>query len=361
MPYVYVGTYSAPALFGPEQGPKGRAEGIYRLRFDEDCGLLAQDTLYPGILNPSYLTLSRDGTRLFCVHELDTFQGTEGGGVSSYAIEGNGLRLLCSRPTNGGSPCHVALGPAEDVLCVANYSGGSVSAYAVDAGGMLDDAQTTAHHGTGPNRARQDAPHVHSTTITPAGTHAIVADLGTDTLTSYAIKNSALTQAGAQVVHTQPGDGPRICAYSAKHNTLYVACEMTSRIAAFACDAFGVPQEYMYSVSTLPAGMDVPGNSGADIHISTDGRFLYATNRGHNSLSVYAIAPDASLAMAQNIPTGGKTPRAFTLSPTGNWLLCANQDSDTITTFAINKEKGTLTQHAELPLPSPVCLAFALL
>lgn len=359
MPHVYIGTYSAPALFGPEQGPQGLSEGIYRLQFDEESGLLVQENLYPGVLNPSYLALSHDGTRLFCVHELDTFQGAEGGGVSSYAIEANGLRLLCSRPTNGGAPCHVALGPAADVLCVANYSGGSVSAYAVDAGGMLGDAQTITHQGTGPNRERQDAPHVHSTTITPAGTHAIVADLGTDTLTAYAIENGALTQEGARVVHAQPGDGPRICAYSAEHNTLYVACEMTSRIAAFACDASAVPQEYMYGISTLPVGMDVPGNSGADIRISADCRFLYASNRGHNSLSVYAIAPDASLTMIQNIPTGGKTPRAFTISPTGNWLLCANQDSDTITTFAIGKEKGTLTRHTELPVPSPVCLVFA--
>ena len=359
MPHVYVGTYSSPALLGPEQGMQGRAEGIYRLRFDEASGVLAPDCLYPGILNPSYLTLSRDGLRLFCVHELDTFQGTAGGGVSSYAIEETGLRLLCSRPTNGGAPCHVALAPAEDLLCVANYSGGSVSAYTVDDEGMLGVAQTIVHHGKGPNRERQDAPHVHSTTITPVGTHAIVADLGTDTLTAYAIENTSLLQEGAQTIQTQPGDGPRTCAYDAKHNALYVACEMTSRIAVFACDASGVPQKYMYGIPTLPDGMDVPGNSGADVRIAPDYRFLYASNRGHNSLSVFSIAPDAQITLVQNIPTGGKTPRAFTLSPTGRWLLCANQDSDTITTFAIDKEKGTLTQHAELPLPSPVCLVFA--
>lgn len=350
---IYVGTYSHPELFGPERGFEGRGRGIYRLTFDSAQGKIVQEHLFDGILNPSFLTLSSDGERLYCVHELDEGQ------VSAYAIENASLRLLGSQPTHGGAPCHVVLRPGGALLAVSNYSGGNFSIYPIAADGAPGAPQTIQHTGHGPNQTRQAAPHVHSAIFTPDGAHLITADLGTDLLTAYPVTNTGVVQADARTASVQPGGGPRMCAYAPGNRVLYIACEMASTLAAFVCDATGVPTKWLFEISTLPEGTGGEHNTAADLRLSKDGRFLYASTRGHNSLSVFAVQTDGGLSLLQTIPCGGKTPRGFALSPDGGWLLCGNQDSDTITVFEIDKAKGILALAGEYPLPSPVCLVFA--
>lgn len=345
---VYVGTYTPPA---------GQAEGIYRLAFDEDTGLAEVQAVYKGIENPSYLAVTRDGRRLYCVKELEMYQGAKGGAVAAFAIAADVLTPLGERPTCGGAPCHVVLSPDETVLCVSNYTGGSLSAYAIDAEGVLGEAQCIAHTGHGPNPQRQEAPHVHSARFTPSGDAVLVMDLGTDMVTAYPVKGGMVGEEpiGASAAH--PGDGPRMSAYDAGRNLLYVLGEMGNNVSTFACDARGIPTRLLWAVSMLPEGAQSIG--AADIHLSRDGRFLYASNRGHDSISCFAISDEGMLSMVQNIPCGGRTPRGFTLSPSGRWLLCGNQDSGTVTIFAVDSEKGTLAQHAETAVPTPVCLVFA--
>lgn len=356
---LYVGTYSHPSLFEEDKGFAGRGEGVYELLFDEDAGTLSLQRVHHGLLNASYLALSRDGNRLYCVHELDTFGGVSGGGVSAYAVDaGDMLTRINAQPTHGGAPCHVAVHPSGALLTVANYSGGSVSTFAVDGNGALGEAQVIRHAGQGPNAERQEAPHVHSTIFTPDGAHVVAADLGTDTLTAYPVQAGRLGETPAAVAKSQPGDGPRMCAYHPTQPILYTVCEMTCRIALFACEQ-GIPVRQIGSVLTVPEGTDLTGSTASDLRVSADGRFLYASTRGHDGLSVFAIDDAGSLSLLQTIPSGGQVPRGFTLSPSGRWLLCGNQDSHTITVFAIDKEKGTLAQRSVLDLPSPVCLVFA--
>ena len=355
---LYAGTYSHPDLFGEDHGPTGRGQGIYALTFDDRSGVLRQARVYEGILNPAYLALSADGRRLFCIHELDTYRGAMGGGVSSYAIQRDGaLRQLSSKPTYGGFPCHVAVGPDGGLLSIANYGGGSLCVYSVDEDGALHTPQVFAHRGEGPNRERQEAPHVHSSLFTPSGSHVIAMDLGIDALMAYPVEGETVQQETAYTVAVKPGDGPRMAAYHKAHNLLYVVCELSSQVATLACDAEGAPTHWVGTVSTLPSGNLVPSTA-ADISLSPDGMFCYASNRGHDSLSVFRVDDQGGLTMVQNIPCGGRTPRAFTLDPTGSWLLCANQDSDTVTVFAVDQVEGTLTPQGELALPSPVCLVF---
>lgn len=353
---MYVGTYSDPAYFGEDKGFAGRGQGVYVLSFDEESGALDLARLHRGIVNPSYLTLDAQGKRLYCVHELDTYKGMAGGAVSAYDIAPDGrFLLLNTQPTHGGAPCHVALRPQQDMLAVANYSGGSVVLYAVDGQGALGTPQVIQHVGQGPNPARQQGPHVHSIWFTPDGNAAVAADLGTDTLTAYALP-SGEKLAAAQA---RPGDGPRMMAYAERHSLLYVINEMACTIAAYACGARGIPQTWLWDVPTLPHAPRKE-DTGADIHLSQDSRFLYASTRGQNLLTVFAVdARDGRLTPVQHIASGGKTPRGFTLSSSGRWLLCGHQDDDTIVVFAVDGETGMLTRQGAYDVPSPVCLVFA--
>lgn len=353
---VYIGTYSLRELLPQRVGMAGHGRGIYRLDFDGRTGKLSMDATLEGPVSPSFLTLSKEGTRLYCVHELE-----EDGSVQAYAIhpKDGSLRLLSTMPTLGGSPCHVALHLQGHMLAAANYGGGSLSVFPLAEDGTLGPAQVIRHAGHGPNADRQASPHVHSSRFTADGRYVIAADLGTDTLTSYPVDGHSLSTEDMQVAFAEPGDGPRICAYDSQRSLMYTVCEMTGRIAVFACDAQGRPDSWLHSVSTLPDGASAEGNTAADVALHPNGRFLYASNRGHDSLSVYALSDDAAPAMIQNIPCGGRVPRAFTLSPDGRWLLCGNQESDTITVFAIDAEKGTLAQHSQCEVPTPVCLVFA--
>lgn len=356
---LFVGTYARADLLGGDKGPTGRAEGLYRLALDEETGTLTHLRTYQDILNASYLALSPDGRLLFCAHELDAAGGTRGGKAAAYRVEeGGGLTPIGKRSTHGGSPCHVAVRPDGRLVCVANYTGGSLSAFAVRSGGQLSEAQVLRHTGRGPHPLRQDAPHVHSACFTPSGRYVTALDLGADTLTTYEALPAALCGEAVHVLHTAPGDGPRMALHDAARALLYAIGELSCNVTAYACDGRGIAQRPVHTASTLPDGAPAPGDTGADLRLSADGLRLYATTRGRDSVSAFDVAEDGALSLAQTVPCGGRTPRAFTLSPSGRWLLCGHQDSDTIAVFAVSPQDGRLRAHSLFALPSPVCLLF---
>lgn len=357
---LYIGTYVRQAYLGGDQGPSGHAEGIYAMTFDEGSGLLLMERVYEGIANASFLAISQGRDRLYAVRETDTYQGLPGGAASVYAtLKDGGLQCAMETPSGGASPCHVALSPDGGVLCIANYGGGSISACRVNGNGLAE-MQTIRHMGKGLNAARQEGPHVHSACFTRDGKHVIAADLGTDTLTAYRVQpeGEPLAAEPVAILRTAAGDGPRMCAYHPMLNRLYVVCELSCTVLTVACDGQGLPEVVIGRTPMIPVPY-TEEMTGVDLRFSADGRYLYTSARGHNSLSVFAAASDTGMpTMAQNTPCGGKTPRGFTLSPSGNWLLCGNQDSDTVTVFVVDKEKGTLRQHATVGVPTPVCLLF---
>lgn len=356
---LYVGTYTHPDLLKGDRGPAGRAQGAYRLFFDESTGALWLDTVLEGLVNPSFLVLNAQGTRLYCVHETETFHGAPGGAVSALDISGRGAaRRLTTRPSGGGAPCHLALSQGG-LLCVSNYAGGSLSVFVLQADGSIGAGRCVRHTGCGPHPSRQRAPHVHSALFMPGGHALIAVDLGTDTLSVYPTANGRLAAEPIAVRHTRPGAGPRLCEYDGRCRRLYVACELSCQIEAYACTAQGVPQERLWAADIDPRGGVADGATAAGLALSPNGRFLYASLRGRDLLAVLALGEVDAPRLIQAIPCGTAKPRAIALSPGGGWLLCAGQDGDAVTVFAVDSEKGTLTGHDSLALPSPVCLAFA--
>lgn len=356
---LFVGTYVRPELLGEDKGAAGRAEGLYRLALDGETGVLTCLRTYNNILNASYLALSPDGAIVYCAHELDTYRGAPGGKAAAYRVENDGgLTLVSEQPTHGGAPCHISARRTGGLVCAANYAGGSVSAFAARPSGLLDEAQVLRHPGHGPNAARQDAPHVHSLCFTPSGRYATALDLGTDTLTTYEALPGALRNEAVHVLHTAPGDGPRMAVHDAARALLYVIGELSCNVTAYTCDARGIAQRPVHTVSALPEGIPAPGDTGADLRLSAGGHRLYAATRGRDIISVFDLAADGAPTLAQTVHCGGRTPRAFTLSPCGRWLLCGHQDSDTISVFSVSQRDGSLRTHSLFDLPSPVCLVF---
>ncbi len=341
---VFAGAYTAPA---------GRATGIARFTFCEETGVLRPDGVCEGIDNPSYLTMA--GGMLFCVHE----SADDTAAVGAYVVDaGHGLRALNRQPSLGGAPCHLAVHPGGRFLCVSNYLGGSIAAMGIAPDGTLEAAHAFAHQGSGPDAKRQQGPHVHSACFTADGGYALVADLGTDSIAIYRVLEEAPWLERAGSVTTPPGSGPRHMRLDAARGVLYAVCELSSQILVYALDARGVPCALAQTVSTLPQGFS--GESyAAEIALSSDGRFLYASNRGHNSLAVFAREADGCLALRSFAASGGSYPRHFAIAPSGRWLLCANQKSDSIVVFAINQETGGLTEASRAGAFTPVCLHFA--
>lgn len=355
---LYAGTYCAPEFLQGSRGFLGRAKGAYRLAFDNEAGTLALDAVWEGIANPSFLTLSADGTRLYCVHEVESYRGEPGGAVSAYTLRADGdIAHSNTRPTLGGDPCHVALSPDGGLLCATNYSGGSVCVLPVQKDGSLGEGQIIRHSGSGPARGRQDTPHPHSSIFLADG-RLLVADLGADMLTVYPVQSGVPDVAQALHTRTEPGAGPRMCVLDHARHRLYVACELSCRLEVYDCGDQGVWQR-LYSLPLLPEGTQGPGDTAAHLALSADGRFLYASARGQDRLCVFSLTQRDEPTLLQALPSGGRTPRAFALSPCGRWLVCAGQNSDTLHVFAIDAQKGTLSPGQVFSLPSPVCLAFA--
>ncbi len=350
---VYFGTYT---------GDKSR--GIYTADLDLSSGKLTEPRLAAEAVSPSFLAIHPSGHWLYAVSEIDDLNGRKTGGVSAFAIEADGgLRLLNQQPSEGRGPCHVTVDPSGKFALVANYGSGSAAALPIAADGRLGAASSVVQHeGKSVNPQRQEGPHAHSINLDASGRYAFVADLGLDQVKIYRFDPATgkLSPSDPAFVTLLPGAGPRHFAFHPQGDRAYVNNEMTSTITAlrYAPEA-GALQETQ-TLSTLPAGAEQPNNSTAEVQVHPSGRFVYVSNRGHDSIAGYEIeSGSGNLTSLGNTPTGGHTPRNFGIDPTGQYLLAANQGTDNVVVFKIDAETGKLTPTGqEIKVGSPVCVKF---
>lgn len=351
---VFAGTYTGQ-----------NAEGIFTYRLDPASGALTLLSKTAGLPNPSFLTVDPSRRYLLAVSESGETLGKPGGAVSSYRInpDTGGLTLINSQPTGGASPCYVSVDPNGKWAFVANYSGGSVAVLPLGDDGRLGAPTALVQHsGSSINKDRQEAPHAHSIQRAPGSqTLVLAADLGLDKILLYDLDplKGSLAAHAVPSLDLRPGSGPRHFAFHPSAPFLYVANELDSSVTAFHYDAASAAFQEIQTLSLLPP--DFKGTNGsADIHISPDGKFLYASNRGHDSLAIFAIdSASGKLTSLGTQPSGGKTPRNFSIDPSGTYLLAANQDSGSIVTFRIDKASGKLTPAGPVThLDQVVCLQF---
>ena len=346
---VYVGTYTDRS---------SHSDGIYLCEFDPAVPKLEIVGATP-CLNPSFVILSADHRFLYAANEVGEFEGTRGGGVSAFAVDAasGALTFLNAQPTRGADPCHLLIDPSGRWLFVSNYSGGSLTVLPIQPDGSLGAASVVLQHrGSGPNKERQDAAHVHSSLFDPLG-RVLVADLGLDKVFVYDFDPASgqLTSAAPLVV--APGMGPRHMAFDPGGRFFYVIGELNSTVAAYALAAASGEFTLVQTIPMLPP--DHAFNEAADLHVAPSGKFLYGSNRGgHNSIVGYAIdALSGQLTLIGHFPTGGAMPRNFGFDRTGQYLLAANQESDSIAIFRADAASGRLiTTGASLRIPVPVCL-----
>jgi 6-phosphogluconolactonase len=340
---VYVGTYTS-----------GPGQGIYRLKLDTATGALTPDGPPTEADQPSFLAWSPDGSRLFAVEETGEVRTATSGFVRSFAVDRatGALTPLGRQPSGGAGPCHVSSSRDGRHVFVANYAGGSVSAFPVGADGRIGAASAFVQHPAGADGA---VPHAHSVDLDAAGTRLVVADLGLDTVFAYAFDAAKGTLADPKKVELPKGAGPRHTAFHPDGRHLYVIDELNATVAVFGY-ADGVFTA-LQTVPTLPAGFE-GRNSTAEIAVSPDGRFVYGSNRGHDSIAIFAVDPATkTLTPAGHHPSGGRHPRHFAIDPTGAFLLVANRDSDNVVVFRIDGKTGGLTPVGEpVRVPKAVCL-----
>jgi 6-phosphogluconolactonase len=347
---AYVGTYTGTT----------HSKGVYAFRFDASTGELTSLGLMAESTNPSFLAVDPSRQFLYTANETPNFEGQKSGGVSAWAIDRKTgkLAFLNEVPSGGAGPCYVTVDKTGRHLLVANYDGGSVAVFPVAHDGRLGAASAFVQHtGHGVNPQRQEGPHAHAIELSPDNRFAIAADLGLDELLVYRFEPSkgTLTPYSPPFAKVEPGAGPRHFAFHPNGKFVYVINEMQSSVTAFSYDAGALRN--LGTVSTLPK--EFKGNSdSAEIVVHPTGRFLYGSNRGHDSIAVFTIDPAAgTLAPVEYASTGGKTPRNFAIDPTGSYLLAANQDSNSVVAFRIDTKTGQLTPTGQvLEFPSPVCI-----
>ena len=351
-------------FFGTYTGKESK--GIYTSVLDLKTGAITKPELAAEIRNPSFLAIHPRGTHLYAAGEIGDFQGGKGGAISAFAMEPatGKLTLLNQRSSVGSGPCHVSVDPTGKLVMAANYGGGSVVALRINADGSLAELAESGfvqHTGSSVNKGRQEAPHAHSINPDRAGRFAFAADLGLDKILIYQIDAAAgtLKANDPAFAATPAGGGPRHFAFHPTGRFAYVCNEMTSSVTAFSYDADKGALTEMHTISTLPE--PVKGNSTAEIQVHPSGRFVYCSNRGHDSLAIFSVDPQSGkLTAAGHQKTGGKTPRNFGIDPTGQFILAANQSTNDVFVFKVDAKTGQLTQTgAPVSVGSPVCVKFA--
>ncbi len=345
--YIYTGTFTSEG-----------AEGIYLLSFSKTSGNIVLRQVFKGIDNPSFIKITPDKKFLFAVTRPETAIEESGGFVQSWLIKDNGqLQFINKQVSHGADPCHIDVSADGKYVAIATYGGGTVSLYEVEQDGSLKPAASTiVNEGSGPNLSRQKAPHAHSIKFHPDGNTLFSADLGTDQLNILNLKGNQLKPARQSHIKLAPGAGPRHFTFHPNGKTIYVINELNSTITVV--EKKGSKWNTVQTISTLP--VDFTGtNYCADIHISPDGRFVYGSNRGHNSIAVFRNDEGTNqLEWITSVSTQGDWPRNFTFSPDGQFLLVANQRSNNITVFRMDENGTPIFTGNEVKIPAPVCLEF---
>jgi len=315
-------------------------------------------------INPSFLAVHPNHRFLYAVNEVTTFKGQKSGAVSAFAIDRatGKLTLLNQVASKGADPCYITVDKTGKYVLVANYTGGSVAVFPVAEDGRLGEASAFVQHtGQGANPERQEGPHAHSIELSPDNRFAVVDDLGLDQSIVYRFDTAkgSLIPSGPQFGKADPGAGPRHFAFHPNGKFGYVINEMGSSVSAFSFDGRAGVLHPLQTISTLPKGF-AEHNDDAEIAVHSSGKFLYASNRGHDSIAVFAIDADkGTLSLIDDVPTKGKTPRSFEIDPTGSLLFAENEKSNNIVVFRIDSQTGRLTATGKvLEVAEPVCVKF---
>jgi len=353
----FVGTYT-------QEGT--HSKGIYAFRFDPASGEATSLGLAAETTNPSFVAVHPSGRFLYAVNEVPNYQGPNSGGVSAFSIdrETGKLTFLNEVPSKGADPCYITVDRSGKFVLVANYTGGSVAVFPISADGKLGEASGFVQHtGHGTNPERQEGPHAHSIDLSPDDHFALVDDLGLDELLVYKFDSAkgTLTPNDPPFAQLAPGTGPRHFVLSQSGKFAYIVGEMGHSVTVFSNDPKTGKLHSLQTISTLPHNFTAR-NDDAEIELHPSGKFLYASNRGHDSIAVFAIDPATGmLTFVEYAPTLGKEPRSFEIDPTGMFLFAENQKSDDIVIFRIDQKTGKLAPTGKvLDVPSPVCVKFVL-
>jgi len=339
----------------------GDARGIYASTLDMETGKLSEPRLIVEADRPGFLAFSPDQRFLYCVAQGMGADGKPYGAVQAYQITGDGgLKRISEQPSGGAGPCHLAVDKSGRCLLVANYSDGSIAALPIRPDGSLGEPATVIkHQGSSVNRERQKGPHAHSINVSPDNVFAFAADMGTDDVFVYKLDPSkaSLTSHGSAKV--APGSGPRHFAFHPSGKHAYLINELLSTMTAFSYDASQGQLAPVQTITTLPEGF-TGHNTTAEVQVHPSGKFVYGSNRGHDSIVVFAFDPQSGrLSPVEHEPIRGKTPRNFGIDPTGTYLLAAGQNSNTVAVFRINQETGALDYAgSEIEVPVPICVKF---
>ncbi len=352
---AYIGTYTT----------KTQSKGIYAYRFDGATGKLSAMGVAAESADPSFLTVHPGGKYLYAVNEIGNFNGEKSGAVSAYAIDRKTgkLTLLNQVASRGAGPCHISLDKTGKYVLVANYDSGTVAVFPVQSDGQLGKYTAFEKHiGSGVNKERQEGPHAHWIATSPDNRFLLTADLGIDRIliSKFHLADGAFTRNKPNSgVKLKSGAGPRHAAFHPGGKFFYVTSELNSTVTAYSYNAKGGALRELQVISTLPK--DFSGeNDAAEIAVHPSGKFLYVSNRGRDSIAVFAMDPlKGKLTPVADIATQGKTPRNFAIDPTGRYLLAANQNSNSVVVFKIDLITGglILTNQA-VEVAAPVCITF---
>lgn len=348
--YVYVGTYT-------DQG----SEGIYGFELDSETGQLKPMGLLAKADNPSYLAIDQDKHQLYAVLETQEYGNQPGGSVQAYKLDRKigTLHLQGEQPVKGKAPCHLSIDRNNQVLITANYLDGSLSVFPIKNDGSIGEmTDYIKHEGSGPNSERQEAAHAHYVTFSPEESYIYAVDLGMDEIKVYRLDSEKkhLLELKDKVWKAKAGTGPRHIAFHPNKQLLYVVKELCPEITLMSISSDGSLQE-LQTVKTIPEVYQGE-NLCAAIKLSSDGKYLYVTNRGHNSIATYSVQEETGrLTLLSHTSTGGNWPRDLEVDPSGRWILVANQESNEITVFEMDRIEGRLIPVGNpIPISRPVCI-----
>ncbi len=349
--FVYLGTYT---------GGQSAGKGIYVARLDTATGTLSDPELAAEVSNPSFLALHPNGRYLYAVGETG---GPKGGAVSAFSIDRatGRLSLLNQVSSRGSGPCHLAVDKTGRYVIVVNYGSGSTAAFSLREDGSLGESTAFVQHaGASVHPKRQQGPHAHSVNLSPDNRFAVVADLGLDQILVFRFDaaKGALEPNEPPHAKVTPGSGPRHFAFHPSGRFAYVINELASTLTAFTWDPKRGVLSEIETVGTLPK--DFAGeNYTAEVVVHPNGRFLYGSNRGHDSLAVFSIDGHGRLKLVEHVSTQGQFPRNFALDPSGTYLLAANQRSNNVVVFRVDPRTGRLSPTGrQIQVGSPVCVRF---
>ena len=351
---LYIGTYTGK-----------KSKGIYSARFDSDTGKLSAPELAAETKNPTFLALHPNGRVMYAVGEFDDFQGMKTGAVSAFSIDRDSgkLGLLNQEASGGQGPCHLSIDKAGKYLLVANYGSGSFAALSVQGDGKLGaPREMIRFDGSSINRERQSGPHAHFIDFDLSNKFALGCDLGLDKVFVWEVGPTRTDQGTLILKYAaliKPGSGPRHLAFHPNGRFVYLINEMAATITVFDYDSGKPALNELQTISMLPDKFE-GFKSGAEIQVHPSGKFVYGSNRGHDSIAVFSVdEKSGKLTFVEHQSTRGKTPRHFAIDPTGKWLLAENQDSDNIVIFRIDQQSGKLSPTGDkVEVGSPVCIQF---